>query len=186
MVAAAGRPVAVQQRHHPEGLRRQERQGLLPGAHRHRPLHVGSLDQGPGAEAGQEPQLLAEGKALPRQRHVDDRRRRQHAHPAAEGRPGAGRRVPALGLGGRPQEHPWCDHGPVPVHPHRLPVVQRAAQALPGRARAPGHRGTRVRWHSAAGTPLSGTTAGIDERGALLVQAGDRIERIVSGEVTWT
>jgi biotin-(acetyl-CoA carboxylase) ligase len=31
----------------------------------------------------------------------------------------------------------------------------------------------------------SGVTAGIDAQGALLVQVGDRVERIVSGEVTW-
>ena len=32
--------------------------------------------------------------------------------------------------------------------------------------------------------PQSGVTAGIDDRGALLVRVGDRVERIVSGEVT--
>jgi biotin-(acetyl-CoA carboxylase) ligase len=31
----------------------------------------------------------------------------------------------------------------------------------------------------------SGVTAGIDDRGALLVRDGERVERIVSGEVTW-
>jgi biotin-(acetyl-CoA carboxylase) ligase len=30
-----------------------------------------------------------------------------------------------------------------------------------------------------------GITAGIDDRGALLVQIGDRTERIVSGGITW-
>jgi len=52
------------------------------------------------------------------------------------------------------------------------------------RARSPGCRGTRVSWTSAAG-PRSGVTAGIDDHGALLVQAGETIERIVAGELTW-
>lgn len=52
------------------------------------------------------------------------------------------------------------------------------------RSRAPGSRGARVRWETPAG-PQSGITAGVDDRGALLVQAGDRTERIVGGEVTW-
>lgn len=52
------------------------------------------------------------------------------------------------------------------------------------RARAPAASGARVTWSSGADA-LSGITAGIDDRGALLVRAGDRIERIVSGEVTW-
>jgi biotin-(acetyl-CoA carboxylase) ligase len=41
-----------------------------------------------------------------------------------------------------------------------------------------------VTWTTVAG-PQSGVTTGIDEHGALLVRAGNRIERIVSGEVTW-
>jgi len=52
------------------------------------------------------------------------------------------------------------------------------------RRRAPGAMGARVIWSTNAG-PLAGVTAGIDELGALLVKVGDRIERIVSGEVTW-
>jgi len=52
------------------------------------------------------------------------------------------------------------------------------------RQRAPGSHGARVTWESASG-PHSGTTAGIDDRGALLVRTGDRVERIVSGEVQW-
>ena len=52
------------------------------------------------------------------------------------------------------------------------------------RARSPGARGARVAWASPAGA-ASGVTAGIDEDGALLVLAGDRIERIVAGEVQW-
>ena len=31
----------------------------------------------------------------------------------------------------------------------------------------------------------SGITAGVDDNGALLVQTGERVERIVAGEVTW-
>ena len=52
------------------------------------------------------------------------------------------------------------------------------------RARAPGSRGARVAWQAAYG-PASGVTAGIDDRGALLVHVGDRVERLVAGEVTW-
>ena len=52
------------------------------------------------------------------------------------------------------------------------------------RARSPGSRGSRVSWQSASG-PAQGITAGIDDRGALLVQVGDRLERLVAGEVTW-
>ena len=49
---------------------------------------------------------------------------------------------------------------------------------------APAAAGARVTWTTNAGA-VSGTTAGIDEAGALLVRVGDRIERIVSGEVLW-
>jgi BirA family biotin operon repressor/biotin-[acetyl-CoA-carboxylase] ligase len=52
------------------------------------------------------------------------------------------------------------------------------------RERAPGSRGARVRWETPAG-PRTGVTAGIDDRGALLVDADGRIERIVGGEVIW-
>jgi BirA family transcriptional regulator, biotin operon repressor / biotin---[acetyl-CoA-carboxylase] ligase len=52
------------------------------------------------------------------------------------------------------------------------------------RARARSANGARVQWNQAGGI-LSGVTAGIDDRGALLVRVGDRIERIVAGEVTW-
>jgi BirA family biotin operon repressor/biotin-[acetyl-CoA-carboxylase] ligase len=52
------------------------------------------------------------------------------------------------------------------------------------RGRAPGQRGAAVSWTAPAGE-LSGTTAGIDEHGALLVQVGHRIERIVAGELKW-
>jgi len=64
------------------------------------------------------------------------------------------------------------------------------------RARAPGSRGALVtftRFTAAAASSTrattsdaaSGLTAGIDDEGALLVLVGDRIERIVAGEVTW-
>jgi BirA family biotin operon repressor/biotin-[acetyl-CoA-carboxylase] ligase len=52
------------------------------------------------------------------------------------------------------------------------------------RSRAPGSRGSRVTWRGSSG-PEHGVTAGIDDRGALLVRVGDRIETIVGGEVTW-
>jgi BirA family transcriptional regulator, biotin operon repressor / biotin---[acetyl-CoA-carboxylase] ligase len=52
------------------------------------------------------------------------------------------------------------------------------------RARAPASRGARVRWETQAGTQ-SGITAGIDDAGALLVDVGGRVERIVGGEVIW-
>jgi BirA family biotin operon repressor/biotin-[acetyl-CoA-carboxylase] ligase len=52
------------------------------------------------------------------------------------------------------------------------------------RRRAPGATGAPVTW-TANGSASSGVTAGIDDLGALLVRADDRIERIVSGEVTW-
>ena len=52
------------------------------------------------------------------------------------------------------------------------------------RARAPAASGARVRWKIATGE-RSGVTAGIDDRGALLVRVGDGVERIVSREVVW-
>lgn len=52
------------------------------------------------------------------------------------------------------------------------------------RERAPGCRGAKVAWTTTAG-PQVGYTAGIDDRGALLVRVGDRVERIVAGELTW-
>jgi BirA family biotin operon repressor/biotin-[acetyl-CoA-carboxylase] ligase len=72
-------------------------------------------------------------------------------------------------------------------------LAQRYADLLDGRFdaildawrdRAPGSRGARVTWQAASG-PQAGITAGIDDRGALLVRVGDRIERIVAGEVSW-
>src|SRR5262249_27597097 len=52
------------------------------------------------------------------------------------------------------------------------------------RRRAPGATGARVAWTTNA-SARSGVTAGIDDVGALLVHVDDRVERIVSGEVTW-
>jgi BirA family biotin operon repressor/biotin-[acetyl-CoA-carboxylase] ligase len=52
------------------------------------------------------------------------------------------------------------------------------------RERAPAGRGAHVSWTTPAGV-CAGVTAGIDDRGALLVRAGDRVERIVGGEVSW-
>jgi BirA family biotin operon repressor/biotin-[acetyl-CoA-carboxylase] ligase len=52
------------------------------------------------------------------------------------------------------------------------------------RGLAPAASGARVRWTTNAGD-WSGVTAGIDDLGALLVRTGGRIERIVSGEITW-
>jgi BirA family biotin operon repressor/biotin-[acetyl-CoA-carboxylase] ligase len=52
------------------------------------------------------------------------------------------------------------------------------------RARAPGSRGTRVSWEAPSGQ-RTGITAGIDADGALLVQVGEKLERIVAGEITW-
>jgi BirA family biotin operon repressor/biotin-[acetyl-CoA-carboxylase] ligase len=55
------------------------------------------------------------------------------------------------------------------------------------RSRAPAARGARVAFITA--TPpagvQSGVTAGIDDSGALLVQVGERVERIIAGELTW-
>ena len=52
------------------------------------------------------------------------------------------------------------------------------------RGRAPASFGAHVSWTTSSGT-CSGVTAGIDDQGALLVHVGQRIERIVAGEVTW-
>jgi hypothetical protein len=59
----------------------------------------------------------------------------------------------------------------------RLPISTRPHAA-------PGASGARVSWTTLAGI-ASGVTAGIDDRGALLVRVGDTVERIVSGEVLW-
>ena len=52
------------------------------------------------------------------------------------------------------------------------------------RGRAPNASGARVTWTSGAG-PIDGITAGVDDGGALLIRIGDRIERVVAGDVEW-
>jgi len=52
------------------------------------------------------------------------------------------------------------------------------------RRHAPAASGARVTWTTVAGVQ-AGVTAGIDDRGALLVRVGERVERIVSGEISW-
>lgn len=52
------------------------------------------------------------------------------------------------------------------------------------RLRAPGAVGARVTW-TVGDSQRSGTTAGIDSDGALLVHTRDDLERIVGGEVLW-
>jgi BirA family biotin operon repressor/biotin-[acetyl-CoA-carboxylase] ligase len=52
------------------------------------------------------------------------------------------------------------------------------------RARAPTSQGAHVSWKTPQGIK-TGVTAGIDDRGALLVQVAHGIERIVGGELTW-
>jgi BirA family biotin operon repressor/biotin-[acetyl-CoA-carboxylase] ligase len=52
------------------------------------------------------------------------------------------------------------------------------------RSFAPSAQGTRVSWTTPSGTQ-TGTTAGIDDRGALLVRVANGIERIVAGELLW-
>lgn len=49
---------------------------------------------------------------------------------------------------------------------------------------ASGLDGTCVRWHD-QGVERSGRARDIDDDGALLVERGGRVERIIAGEVTW-
>lgn len=69
----------------------------------------------------------------------------------------------------------------------RLWSLPAALERNPGdilqawRLASPSATGTRVEWDS-----KHGTTAGIDEGGALLVQTATGIERIISGELHWT
>jgi BirA family biotin operon repressor/biotin-[acetyl-CoA-carboxylase] ligase len=53
------------------------------------------------------------------------------------------------------------------------------------RRRSPGSIGKRVQWNTPGGI-RSGVTAGVDDLGALLVANGDRVERLVAGEVVWS
>jgi biotin-(acetyl-CoA carboxylase) ligase len=52
------------------------------------------------------------------------------------------------------------------------------------RRRAPSAVGARV-GATVNGVVETGVTAGIDDNGGLLVRMGDRVERIVSGELEW-
>ena len=52
------------------------------------------------------------------------------------------------------------------------------------RARSYGSRGAKVEWDTPAGV-RTGITEGVDAMGALLVRAGDTLERLVAGEVRW-
>ena len=94
------------------------------------------LDEGLRPEAGPERQLLAGGQAVPRQRHVDGRRRRQHPHPPAQGRPDPHQRVPAVLLDRGPAGDRGRRHGAVPVHADGLPALQPQREAARRRARA--------------------------------------------------
>jgi BirA family biotin operon repressor/biotin-[acetyl-CoA-carboxylase] ligase len=49
---------------------------------------------------------------------------------------------------------------------------------------SPSASGARIEW-TANGVTRRGTTAGIDDQGALLVKTPDRFERIIAGELTW-
>lgn len=61
-------------------------------------------------------------------------------------------------------------------------VTQRLLERW--RALAPSARGAAVEWDTPSG-PVSGTSAGIADDGALLVRTGDLVERIIAGEVRW-
>ncbi len=49
---------------------------------------------------------------------------------------------------------------------------------------APSSSTARVEWDSPAGV-MRGRAEGIDEQGALLVRIGDRVERLIAGEIRW-
>ena len=62
-----------------------------------------------------------------------------------------------------------------------LLLAQRPGDILQAwRSGSPSAIGTRVEWDG-----RHGTTAGIDDSGALLVKTQDAIERIIAGELTW-
>jgi len=52
------------------------------------------------------------------------------------------------------------------------------------RALAPSAHGALLEYETPAGR-VAGTAAGIADDGALIVRVGDRLERVVSGEITW-
>ena len=133
----------------PEQLRRQDRGPVLPGPDRHRPVQVGLLAQGLGAQAGQEHLLLAEGPALPEQRDLDRRAQRQHQAAAGQGRPGADRPVPVLVHGVHAEGHARREHGPVQLdaRPTTWPSTRTSSRSrtctCAGRSRWPS---TATRW----------------------------------------
>ena len=65
-----------------------------------------------------------------------------------------------------------------------LAAGDRIAVLARWRELAPSAHGATVAWTTPAGE-LRGTSAGIDDDGALLVRVGPRIERIISGELRW-
>ena len=70
-------------------------------------------------------------------------------------------------------------------HMTALGAGDRAAVLGRWRALAPSAAGAQVEW-TADGRTLRGTTAGIDDDGALLVRVGTHTARVVAGEVRWS
>ena len=136
--AHPGRPGAVRQRHRARQLRRQDRGRVLQRADRHRPVQVRLLAQGQRAQAHQEHRLLAARQAVPGQRDLDRRARRQHPPAPGDQRPGPDRPVPRVVHGGPAEGQPGGPAEPVQLHRDELPDLQRARRAVPGRERAPG------------------------------------------------
>jgi BirA family transcriptional regulator, biotin operon repressor / biotin---[acetyl-CoA-carboxylase] ligase len=68
---------------------------------------------------------------------------------------------------------------------HGALAAGRVAEVLDRwRTLAPGIVGSPVEWDTPAGR-RSGTSAGIDERGALLIRTDQGVERVISGELWW-
>jgi BirA family transcriptional regulator, biotin operon repressor / biotin---[acetyl-CoA-carboxylase] ligase len=68
---------------------------------------------------------------------------------------------------------------------HAALAAGRASEVLARwRELAPGVTGSAVEWDTPAGA-RTGTSAGIDETGALLVRTAAGVERIISGELRW-
>jgi BirA family transcriptional regulator, biotin operon repressor / biotin---[acetyl-CoA-carboxylase] ligase len=68
---------------------------------------------------------------------------------------------------------------------HGQLAAGRVAEVLDRwRALAPGVAGSPVEWDTASGR-RTGTSAGIDESGALLVRTDEGVERVISGELRW-
>ena len=82
-----------------------------------------------------QPDLLADGEAVPRLGHLDVRHRREHARAAAARQSDPGRRVPAVQLDLEAAAHERRDDDAVPVDAHRLPGHERAVRAARRRAR---------------------------------------------------